>query len=153
MLQFGPHSAAQGRHAREHRRFNHDSKGRLFVPVSPATVRRLRRAVLALLAVASTLLAVVLIVHALAPDGLATAPTPLLVAILALLLLPACTIGAWAWDRSLRRRLASVLADDDRAASPRAREHPAGRARPHAAPSSPTAHEPTRGTPIWDHDR
>ena len=59
-----------------------------------------------------------LVVHALSPAGLGLAPTSQLLGILAMLTLPACTIAAWAWDRSVRRRYTawanSNAGDDDR---------------------------------------
>ncbi len=110
------------------------------MPVSHATVRRLRRGWLLAIALGTTLLAIALIVHALSPGHLPMTPTSQLVAILALLLLPAGTIGAWAWDRSVRLRFVRIRPDDQRPDNEpldprRAREHPAGRTRPHTAPS------------------
>lgn len=111
------------------------------MPPDPATLRRLRRALIAALALGTTLLAFTLVVHALSPQRLGLAPTSQLVAILALLTLPACTIAAWAWDRSLRLRLAHPEDDETPA---RAREHPAGRTRPHASPQrEQAAQQPT----------
>lgn len=129
------------------------------MPFSIATIRQIRRAIIALLAVATTVLAVILVVHALSPRGLGLAPTSQLMAILALLTLPACTVAAWAWDRSVRLRTAAWLlerrtddhepaesdtqADTPYTAEPRIeagptppRVHPAGRSRPHDAPAA-----------------
>lgn len=101
------------------------------MPLSPATIRRSRRAMIGVLAVGTTFLAFVLIVHALTPARISLTPTSVLIAILALLVLPACTIAAWAWDRSIRHRLAPLEEDD----ANRTREHPAGRVRPHSVPA------------------
>ncbi|MEL7484573.1 MAG: hypothetical protein AAFN41_09480 [Planctomycetota bacterium] len=153
------------------------------MPVPIATIRQTRRVVIVFVAIATTLFAITLIVHALSPKGLGLAPTSQLLAILALLTLPACTIAAWAWDRAVRRRTAAaalqaeadrqrlesdpmynaydpareiVIDADERLSQPqsepapepiaqpdpaRAREHPAGRTRPHDAPAHPTDFE------------
>ncbi|MEL6499385.1 MAG: hypothetical protein AAF937_10525 [Planctomycetota bacterium] len=83
-----------------------------------STIRQIRRVVIAFVALATTLLAITLVVHALSPAGLGLAPTSQLLGILAMLTLPACTIAAWAWDRSVRRRYTawanSNAGDDDR---------------------------------------
>ncbi|MEO1534082.1 MAG: hypothetical protein AAFS11_00785 [Planctomycetota bacterium] len=86
------------------------------MPVPIATIRQTRRVVIVFVAIATTLFAITLIVHALSPKGLGLAPTSQLLAILALLTLPACTIAAWAWDRAVRRRTAAAAlqAETDR---------------------------------------
>lgn len=72
-----------------------------------STIAQIRRVVIAFVALATTLLAITLVVHALNPKGLKLAPTSQLLGILAMLTLPACTIAAWAWDRNVRRRYAA----------------------------------------------
>ncbi|MEM9166929.1 MAG: hypothetical protein AAGB48_07865 [Planctomycetota bacterium] len=64
---------------------------------------RARRAALACLAAVSTLLALVMVFVWLAPDAIRITPTGTLLGILGLLVLPALTIAAWAWDRRIRR--------------------------------------------------
>lgn len=97
-------------------RHHTERQGSLFVPVPIATIRQTRRVVIVFVAIATTLFAITLIVHALSPKGLGLAPTSQLLAILALLTLPACTIAAWAWDRAVRRRTAAAAlqAETDR---------------------------------------
>ncbi|MEO1583420.1 MAG: hypothetical protein AAFR96_02475 [Planctomycetota bacterium] len=106
------------------------------MPVSAAPIRRLLRLLFALLAVGSTLLALTLVVGALAPDRILVTPTIGLVCILALLVLPTASVAAWAWDRNVQRKFGPSATA--RSAEP-AREHPAGRRRPHAA--QPTTHQ------------
>ncbi len=78
------------------------------MPVPLTTIRHARRVVIVFVAVATTLFAIMLVVHALSPEGLGRAPTFELLAILALLTLPACTVAAWAWDRAVHRRTAAL---------------------------------------------
>ncbi|MEM7622004.1 MAG: hypothetical protein AAF235_02235 [Planctomycetota bacterium] len=115
-----------------------------------ATIRQIRRVVIVFVAVATTLLAITLVVHALSPKGLGLAQTSQLLGILALLTLPACTIAAWAWDRAVRKRTAALAdsaehadmssepidADEPECTTLRTREHPAGRTRPHETPAA-----------------
>lgn len=114
------------------------------MPPNLSTIRQVRRGVVLIVAAATTVFAVTLIVHALSPRGLGLAPTSQLLGILALLTLPACTIAAWAWDRSVRKRTAGhaiTRVDADPDDPNRTREHPAGRVRPHEAAAMPADFE------------
>ncbi|MGP1273325.1 MAG: hypothetical protein ACTS22_08315 [Phycisphaerales bacterium] len=64
-------------------------------------IRRLRRAAFALLATTSMAIAVAMIWVAVSPGFVRLTPTAAFVGILALLVLPGITLGAWAWDRAV----------------------------------------------------
>jgi hypothetical protein len=102
-------------------------------------IRRLRRVLVCVLAVVSTALAVVLIFVALSPERIAATATAALLGILGLLVLPALTIAAWAWDRAVSVRTGHPppdTAEPDTAETeptpkptpPRTVGHPPGRA-------------------------
>lgn len=72
-----------------------------------AIVLRTRRVVFALLAVLSTVAALALAFAAFGPGSSGLTPTIALVGIFVMLVFPAMTVWAWAWDRSVRKKVAA----------------------------------------------
>ena len=64
-----------------------------------------RRVVFAILAVLSTVAALALVYAAFGTSESGLTPTAALVGIFVLLVFPAMTVWAWAWDRSVRKRV------------------------------------------------
>ncbi len=97
-----------------------------------------RRAVFAILAVLSTVGALALIYAAFGSGDSRLTPTTALIGIFVLLVFPAATTWAWAWDRNVRSRTARRVARERMETAEPAIEHPGGRRRREAsAESSP----------------
>ena len=97
-----------------------------FVEVDPRLMLLLkaRRVVFAILAVLSTVAALALVYAAFGTTGSGLTPTAALVGIFVLLVFPAMTIWAWAWDRSVRKRVGGAA---ERQRKAMAVEHTGGR--------------------------
>ena len=89
-----------------------------------AFVLMTRRAVFAVLAVLSTVGALALAYAAFGSDDPGLTPTAALVGIFVLLVFPAMTVWAWAWDRSVRKRTEVRM---NRRSAPLLVEHAGGR--------------------------
>ncbi|PHQ80881.1 MAG: hypothetical protein COB69_05170 [Phycisphaera sp.] len=83
-----------------------------------------RRAVFAVLAVLSTVGSLALAYAAFGSSNSGFTPTAALIGIFVLLVFPAITVWAWAWDRSVRKRTAARLS---RRPGPVLVEHAGGR--------------------------
>jgi len=92
-----------------------------------------RRAVFAILAVLSTVGALALIYAAFGSGDSRLTPTTALIGIFVLLVFPAATTWAWAWDRNVRTRTARSAARERVEPGEPAIEHPGGRRRREAA--------------------
>lgn len=101
-------------------------------------VLKTRRAVFAILAVLSTVAALALAYAAFGSESGLT-PTIALVGIFVLLVFPAMTVWAWAWDRSVRKKTAGRVVGRRRA--PLLVEHAGGR-QPRGSRPEPKSVEP-----------
>lgn len=95
-----------------------------FVDRRLAFVLMTRRAVFAVLAVLSTVGSLALAYAAFGSSNSGFTPTAALIGIFVLLVFPAITVWAWAWDRSVRKRTAARLS---RRPGPVLVEHAGGR--------------------------
>jgi len=95
-----------------------------FVDRRLAFVLMTRRAVFAVLAVLSTVGSLALAYAAFGSSNSGFTPTAALIGIFVLLVFPAITVWAWAWDRSVRKRTAARLS---RRPGPVLVEHEGGR--------------------------
>ena len=89
-----------------------------------AFVLMTRRAVFAVLAMLSTIGALALAYAAFGSSNPGFTPTAALIGIFVLLVFPAITVWAWAWDRSIRKRTAAKAG---RRPEPLLVEHAGGR--------------------------